>query len=54
MDKDRARAFMNTMVGLLNNGSIAMMCSIGHRTGLFDTMAGRGPMTSVELADSSH
>jgi SAM-dependent methyltransferase len=44
---------MNTMVGLLNNGSIAMMCSIGHRTGLFDTMAGRGPMTSVELADSA-
>lgn len=50
MDKDRARAFMNTMVGLLNGGALSMMCSIGHRTGLFDTMAGMEPATSSDVA----
>jgi len=44
-DKERAKAFMGTMVGMLNGGSLAMMCSIGHRTGLFDRMAGLGPST---------
>lgn len=53
MDKVRAKAFMSTMVGLLNGGSLAMMCSIGHRTGLFDTMAPLGPVTSVALADAA-
>ncbi len=50
MDKERAKAFMSTMVDTINAGSIALMISIGHRTGLFDAMAGSGPVTSVELA----
>ncbi len=50
MDKERAKAFTKTMLGLLNGGSLALMCSIGHRTRLFDTMAGAAPSTSSEIA----
>lgn len=53
MDKERAKAFMSTMVGTLNAGSISLMMSIGHRTGLFDTMAPLGPVTSDELATAA-
>jgi len=53
MDKTRAKAFMGTMVGLMNGGSLAMMCSIGHRTGLFDAMAGMEPSSSQEIADAA-
>ena len=50
-DKQRARGFMTTMIDMLNAGGMSLMVSVGHRTGLFDTMAGIGPATSVELAD---
>ena len=54
MDKERAKAFMGTMVGILNGGSLALMISIGHRTGLFDTMAPMGSVTSEELAEAAN
>jgi 2-polyprenyl-3-methyl-5-hydroxy-6-metoxy-1,4-benzoquinol methylase len=50
MDMQRAEAFGEKMVGVLNQGALALMLSIGHRTGLFDTMNGAARMTSVELA----
>ena len=53
MDEQRAKAFMGTMIGVLNSGALAMMCSIGHRTGLFDTLAPMGPATSRQLADAA-
>lgn len=53
MDKERAEAFMSTMVGILNGGSLSMMCSIGHRTGLFDVLAPMGSVSSTELAEAS-
>lgn len=53
VDKERAKAFMDTMVGILNGGSLAMMCSIGHRTGLFDTMASMDAVSSAQLAEAS-
>lgn len=53
MDEQRAKAFMGTMIGVLNSGALAMMCSIGHRTGLFDTLAPMGPATSQQLADAA-
>lgn len=51
MNKERAKAFMQTMVGVLNNGSLALMTSIGHRTGLFDVMAQHAKLTSTELSE---
>ncbi len=52
-DKARAKAFMGTMLSILNGGGLALMVSIGHRTGLFDTMATTGPTTSHELASAA-
>jgi len=41
---------MGTMIGVLNGGALSMMCSIGHRTGLFDALAPMGAATSAQLA----
>ncbi len=38
LDRERSAAFLQTMTGIMNGGSLALMCSIGHKTGLFDTM----------------
>ena len=40
LDQDRAEAFAERMLTFLNYGALALMTSIGHRTGLFDAMAG--------------
>ena len=53
MDEDKANAFMEKMVGVLNGGALAMMISIGHRTGLFDTMAKMPSSTSSQIADAA-
>jgi 2-polyprenyl-3-methyl-5-hydroxy-6-metoxy-1,4-benzoquinol methylase len=49
-DQERAEAFAGQMVDVLNSGAMAIMTSIGHRTGLFDAMAGLPPSTSEEIA----
>ncbi|MGV9803424.1 class I SAM-dependent methyltransferase [Mycobacterium sp. NPDC003449] len=38
------------MVGVVNDAAIALLLSIGHQTGLFDSMVASGPATSVEIA----
>jgi 2-polyprenyl-3-methyl-5-hydroxy-6-metoxy-1,4-benzoquinol methylase len=38
------------MVSCLNGGATALMVSIGHQTGLFDTMAALPPSTSEQIA----
>jgi SAM-dependent methyltransferase len=50
IDTQKAEAFAERMVGILNGGALALMTSVGHRTGLFDVLAARGPATSAELA----
>ncbi len=52
-DQAKAEEFADRMVGVLNEGSIALMTSIGHRTGLFDTMAGLPPSTSGQIASTA-
>lgn len=47
---DPVCAFAERMLDMLNGGALAIMTSIGHRTGLFDTMAELAPSTSAELA----
>ena len=46
----QAEAFAGRMVDILNNSMLGLMISIGHRTGLFDTLADAPPLTSQELA----
>jgi hypothetical protein len=50
-DAARAEAFAGSLLNTLNGASLSLMISIGHRTGLFDTMSGLPPVTSAELAD---
>jgi SAM-dependent methyltransferase len=50
LDSARADAFAERLIGTLNEGALCLMLSIGHRTGLFDAMAGMPAATSGELA----
>lgn len=52
-NQQKAEAFTEKMVDVLNLGSLALMTSIGHRTGLFDTLAGLPPATSEQIAEAA-
>jgi SAM-dependent methyltransferase len=52
-DTDRAEAFAERMLDMLNSGALMVMTSVGHRTGLLDALAESGAATSQELADSA-
>lgn len=52
-DEARMGAFEERLVDVLNDGALNLMLSIGHRTGLFDAMAGMAPATSAEIADNA-
>ena len=53
IDQAKAEAFAGQMVGILNGSILALMTSIGHRTGLFDKMAQLPPSTSQQIADAT-
>ncbi|MEW8292527.1 MAG: class I SAM-dependent methyltransferase [Candidatus Thiodiazotropha endolucinida] len=50
---DQAAIFAEELLQILNHGAIALMISIGHRTGLFDTMARIPPSDSQGIAESA-
>ena len=54
IDGAKAEEFAGKMVGVLNGGMLALMTSIGHQTGLFDTIANLPPSTSEEIASSAN
>ncbi|MEN8174864.1 MAG: class I SAM-dependent methyltransferase [Pseudomonadota bacterium] len=49
-DSEKADAFANRFVDVLNSGALCLMASIGHRTGLFDVMSGLPPSTPADIA----
>lgn len=49
-DPTASEAFAGQVSTIINHGAIAVMMSIGHRLGLFETLAGRSPATSTEVA----
>jgi len=49
-DTDKAEAFSEKLLKALNFGSLSLMMSIGHRTGIFDAMRALPPSTSEEVA----
>lgn len=53
IDRAKAEAFAGQMIGSLNGAALALLTSIGHQTGLFDTMAGLPPSTSQQIADAA-
>lgn len=52
-DEAGAEAFAERMAETVNAGAIAVMVSLGHRTGLFDTLASLPPSTSAEIAEAA-
>ncbi len=52
-DPERAGAFAERMVGIVNGGMLALMLGIGNQTGLLDTLASLPPSTSQQIADST-
>ncbi|MFF7246454.1 class I SAM-dependent methyltransferase [Embleya sp. NPDC008237] len=53
VDSARQEAFAGRMINIIDDGCLAFMISVGHQTGLFDTMAGLPPSTSEEIARAS-
>jgi len=54
LDGAKAEAFTGQMMGVLNDAMLALMTSMGHQTGLFDTMAAMPPSTSEEVAAAAN
>ncbi|HEX7831209.1 MAG TPA: class I SAM-dependent methyltransferase [Thermoanaerobaculia bacterium] len=52
-DPKRAEAFAGRMMEMLNLSTISLMTSIGHQTGLFDTLADLPPSNSNEIAQAA-
>jgi 2-polyprenyl-3-methyl-5-hydroxy-6-metoxy-1,4-benzoquinol methylase len=45
--------FTQRIVATLDGASLTLLLSIGHQTGLLDTMAGLAPATSTQIADAA-
>ncbi len=52
-DAEASEAFAGRFVGILNDAAIALLTSVGHQTGLFETLAGLPAATSEQIADAS-
>lgn len=48
-----AQGFGDRLVDVLNSGALCLMVSLGHRSGLFDTMASLPPSTRSEIAHAA-
>ncbi|MGD2109427.1 MAG: class I SAM-dependent methyltransferase [Phycisphaerae bacterium] len=53
IDERKSSAFAEKMLGVINDGAVALMTSIGHRTGLFDRLADLPPSSSAEIAEAA-
>lgn len=52
-DQAKAEAFAGRLLEVLNSGGLALMISVGHRTGLFDAMSEFPPATSEKIAQKA-
>lgn len=51
---ETAEAFTERIVATIDNASLTLLLSLGHQTGLLETMAGLAPSTSSEIAEAAH
>lgn len=49
-DEERALQFSEKLLGFINGGTLSLMLSIGHRTGLFDVLREMPPAKVTEIA----
>jgi 2-polyprenyl-3-methyl-5-hydroxy-6-metoxy-1,4-benzoquinol methylase len=52
-NQSQADAFAEKMLGILNQAAVALMASVGHRTGLFDALSKLPPATSQDVASAA-
>jgi ubiquinone/menaquinone biosynthesis C-methylase UbiE len=52
-DPAKASSFADRVLNMLNGGALCLMISVGHRTGLFDTMRKLPPSTCAEIANAA-
>jgi 2-polyprenyl-3-methyl-5-hydroxy-6-metoxy-1,4-benzoquinol methylase len=52
-ESDRGQEFAGRLVGIMNDGALALMLSVGHKTGLWDAMSQLPPSTSEEIAKAA-
>jgi 2-polyprenyl-3-methyl-5-hydroxy-6-metoxy-1,4-benzoquinol methylase len=50
---ETAEDFAGRMIAAIDSASLALLLSIGHQTGLLDTMAGLPPSTSAQIAEAA-
>ncbi|GAB2726184.1 class I SAM-dependent methyltransferase [Streptomyces bullii] len=53
LDPARTEAFAGEVVDVLNKAALALLTSVGHQCGLFDTLAGLPPSTSADIAEAA-
>ncbi|MEO5959628.1 MAG: class I SAM-dependent methyltransferase, partial [Opitutaceae bacterium] len=53
LDTAKVDAFGGRLIGILNDAGLALMISIGHRTGLFDAMATLPPTDAAAVASAA-
>jgi hypothetical protein len=53
LDTNRLEAFGQQMSDVLNHATLALLTSIGHQVGLYDTLADLPPATSHEIAGAA-
>ena len=53
MDQSKAEAFGGRMMALLNDGFLGVLMSIGHQTGLFDSMAEMPAATCEQITNAT-
>jgi len=53
LDQAKAEAFAGRMIDIASSGVLSLMTSVGHRTGLFDSMSGMPPSSTQQIADVS-
>lgn len=51
--QETAEDFGNRVVGIVNDAAVALLLSIGHQTGLFDSLAELPAATSTQIADAA-
>lgn len=51
--RETTEEFTERIAATLDGGSLTILLSIGHQTGLLDTMAGLPPSTSAQIADAA-
>jgi 2-polyprenyl-3-methyl-5-hydroxy-6-metoxy-1,4-benzoquinol methylase len=50
---ETTKEFAGRIVGAIDGASLALLLSIGHQTGLLDTIAGLPPSTSAQIAEAA-